>query len=71
MCYNGLIYHIGCVDVVGCVRCEELTSWEAVPEGVSTLAFLTFLSLNMISIDDPSRLCGLIYISVFSSAGEA
>ncbi|XP_057999385.1 uncharacterized protein LOC110662529 [Hevea brasiliensis] len=22
-----------CVEVVGCVRCEELASWEAVPEG--------------------------------------
>jgi len=27
-------YIIGCVDVVGCVRCDELASWEAVPEGV-------------------------------------
>ncbi|XP_061945587.1 uncharacterized protein LOC133669458 [Populus nigra] len=25
---------LGCVDVVGCVRCDELASWEAVPEGV-------------------------------------
>ncbi|CAK7341105.1 unnamed protein product [Dovyalis caffra] len=25
---------LGCVEVVGCVRCEELASWEAVPEGV-------------------------------------
>ncbi|TXG54213.1 hypothetical protein EZV62_019469 [Acer yangbiense] len=25
---------LGCVEVVGCVRCEELTSWEALPEGV-------------------------------------
>ncbi|KAJ9180055.1 hypothetical protein P3X46_008346 [Hevea brasiliensis] len=24
---------LGCVEVVGCVRCEELASWEAVPEG--------------------------------------
>ncbi|KAJ6951565.1 hypothetical protein NC653_040878 [Populus alba x Populus x berolinensis] len=23
-----------CVEVVGCVKCEELASWEAVPEGV-------------------------------------
>ncbi|OVA02421.1 ASCH domain [Macleaya cordata] len=25
---------IGCVEVVGCVKCEELVSWEKVPEGV-------------------------------------
>ncbi|KAA8534636.1 hypothetical protein F0562_032105 [Nyssa sinensis] len=25
---------LGCVEVVGCVRCEELTCWEEVPEGV-------------------------------------
>lgn len=25
---------LGCVDVVGCLRCEELAQWEAVPEGV-------------------------------------
>ncbi|KAJ6434226.1 hypothetical protein OIU84_017847 [Salix udensis] len=25
---------LGCVEVVGCVRCDELASWEAVPEGV-------------------------------------
>uniref|UniRef100_A0A5B7BSP0 ASCH domain-containing protein n=1 Tax=Davidia involucrata TaxID=16924 RepID=A0A5B7BSP0_DAVIN len=25
---------IGCVEVVGCVRCEELTCWKEVPEGV-------------------------------------
>ncbi|KAL9451018.1 hypothetical protein AB3S75_012715 [Citrus x aurantiifolia] len=25
---------LGCVEVVGCVRCEELASWEVVPEGV-------------------------------------
>ncbi|GMH11304.1 hypothetical protein Nepgr_013145 [Nepenthes gracilis] len=25
---------VGCVEVVGCVRCEELTCWQAVPEGV-------------------------------------
>ncbi|KAF9605639.1 hypothetical protein IFM89_017982 [Coptis chinensis] len=25
---------LGCVEVVGCVRCEELVSWEEVPEGV-------------------------------------
>ncbi|OAY42040.1 uncharacterized protein LOC110621963 [Manihot esculenta] len=25
---------LGCVEVVGCVRCEELASWEAVPVGV-------------------------------------
>ncbi|XP_050225520.1 uncharacterized protein LOC126674999 isoform X2 [Mercurialis annua] len=25
---------LGCVEVVGCVRCEELVSWEAVPESV-------------------------------------
>ncbi|KAJ9185801.1 hypothetical protein P3X46_005392 [Hevea brasiliensis] len=31
--YNLFIYYIGCVEVVGCVRCEELASWEAVPEG--------------------------------------
>ncbi|KAL3564856.1 hypothetical protein D5086_032902 [Populus alba] len=27
-----LVYR--CVEVVGCVKCEELASWEAVPEGV-------------------------------------
>ncbi|KAF5742918.1 hypothetical protein HS088_TW09G00980 [Tripterygium wilfordii] len=25
---------LGCVEVVGCVRCEELANWELVPEGV-------------------------------------
>ncbi|KAL5798609.1 hypothetical protein ACOSQ2_003429 [Xanthoceras sorbifolium] len=25
---------LGCVDVVGCLRCEELASWEVLPEGV-------------------------------------
>ncbi|KAK3182921.1 hypothetical protein Dsin_030207 [Dipteronia sinensis] len=25
---------LGCVEVVGCVKCDELTSWEALPEGV-------------------------------------
>ncbi|KAJ7973558.1 Activating signal cointegrator 1 [Quillaja saponaria] len=25
---------LGCVEVVGCVKCEELASWEMVPEGV-------------------------------------
>lgn len=25
---------LGCVEVVGCVRCEELAGWKAVPEGV-------------------------------------
>ncbi|KAJ8760529.1 hypothetical protein K2173_015196 [Erythroxylum novogranatense] len=25
---------LGCVEVVGCVKCEELASWEAVSEGV-------------------------------------
>ncbi|PIN04283.1 hypothetical protein CDL12_23181 [Handroanthus impetiginosus] len=25
---------LGCVDVVGCVTCEELVSWEAIPESV-------------------------------------
>nr|DAD19879.1 TPA_asm: hypothetical protein HUJ06_021342 [Nelumbo nucifera] len=25
---------LGCVDVVGCVKCEELVCWEEVPEGV-------------------------------------
>ncbi|KAL9344537.1 hypothetical protein Peur_062212 [Populus x canadensis] len=25
---------LGCVEVVGCVKCEDLASWEAVPEGV-------------------------------------
>lgn len=29
--------YVGCVEVVGCVRCEELASWEVVPEGVSYL----------------------------------
>ncbi|XP_010530495.1 PREDICTED: uncharacterized protein LOC104807079 [Tarenaya hassleriana] len=25
---------LGCVEVVGCVKCEELQNWEALPEGV-------------------------------------
>ncbi|KAK1430435.1 hypothetical protein QVD17_13154 [Tagetes erecta] len=25
---------LGCVEVVGCVKCEELASWEDVPQGV-------------------------------------
>ncbi|GAV85849.1 ASCH domain-containing protein, partial [Cephalotus follicularis] len=25
---------LGCVEVVGCLRCEELANWEALPEGV-------------------------------------
>lgn len=25
---------LGCVEVVGCIKCEELASWEELPEGV-------------------------------------
>ncbi|XP_026444769.1 uncharacterized protein LOC113345167 [Papaver somniferum] len=25
---------LGCVDVVGCVKCEELVCWDEIPEGV-------------------------------------
>ncbi|CAA3031172.1 Hypothetical predicted protein [Olea europaea subsp. europaea] len=25
---------LGCVEIVGCVTCEELVSWDAIPEGV-------------------------------------
>lgn len=27
----------GCVEVVGCVKCEELACWKEVPEGVGIL----------------------------------
>lgn len=38
---------IGCVEVVGCLKCEELVCWEAVPQSVGfmlniLLACLTF-----------------------------
>ena len=29
-----LLLCIGCVEVVGCVTCEELVSWDQIPEGV-------------------------------------
>ncbi|KAF2307005.1 hypothetical protein GH714_023239 [Hevea brasiliensis] len=32
-CGEHSLLGLGCVEVVGCVRCEELASWEAVPEG--------------------------------------
>jgi hypothetical protein len=38
---DGFIFGPGCVEVVGCVRGEELASWEMVPEGVSNPLFLT------------------------------
>ena len=35
-----LYVHSGCVEVVGCVHGDELKSWDKVPEGVGSLAFL-------------------------------
>jgi hypothetical protein len=29
----------GCVNVVGCVKCEELVCWEELPKGVSIFYF--------------------------------
>lgn len=34
------IFHIGCVEVVGCVGGEELAHWNMVPEGVSKPFFV-------------------------------
>jgi len=39
---NGFIFGSGCIEVVGCVRGEELARWEMVPEGVGNPLFLCF-----------------------------
>lgn len=39
---DGFIFGSGCIEVVGCVRGEELASWEMVPEGVGNPLFLSF-----------------------------
>ena len=33
-----LVFDVGCVEVVGCLRREELACWKAVPEGVGQVA---------------------------------
>lgn len=33
---------LGCVEVVGCVKCDELASWEDVPQGVRLEALTAF-----------------------------
>ncbi|XP_057550124.1 uncharacterized protein LOC130828270 isoform X2 [Amaranthus tricolor] len=37
---------IGCIEVVGCLRCDELSSWKAVPEGVRLEALTEFCWLS-------------------------
>ena len=39
---DGFILGSGCIEVVGCVRGEELARWEMVPEGVGNPLFLSF-----------------------------
>lgn len=34
---------LGCVDIVGCVTCEELVCWEDVPESVGTYSLVAYL----------------------------
>ncbi|XP_020093363.1 uncharacterized protein LOC109713625 isoform X1 [Ananas comosus] len=43
---------LGCVEVVGCVKCEELVSWEAVPESVRLEGLTDFCWL----CENPQRL---------------
>ena len=37
-------FHLGCIEVVGCLRCDELSSWKAVPEGVRKNHLVCFLN---------------------------
>ncbi|XP_057530938.1 uncharacterized protein LOC130809259 isoform X2 [Amaranthus tricolor] len=37
---------LGCVEVVGCIKCEELQSWEELPEGVEHICFFYFLTCS-------------------------
>lgn len=43
---------VGCVEVVGCVKCEELVCWEDVPESVRIVfsSFLTLFPLTLFNI---------------------
>lgn len=46
----------GCVEVVGCIKCEELQSWEELPEGVENIlsffVFWFFTNLASIKLQD-------------------
>lgn len=41
------IYYTGCVEVVGCVKGDELASWEMVPKGVGYCSFIMLKSIGM------------------------
>ncbi|KAI3877048.1 hypothetical protein MKX03_004185 [Papaver bracteatum] len=43
---------LGCVDVVGCVKCEELVCWDEIPEGVRLEGLTNFCWL----CEHPQRL---------------
>lgn len=43
-----MFVHSGCVEVVGCVRGEELKSWDKVPDGVGSVVFLLHTSVSEI-----------------------
>ena len=34
----------GCVEVVGCLKCEELVCWDEVPEGVGVVLYFCHIS---------------------------
>jgi hypothetical protein len=40
LCANNICSATGCVEVVGCLRSEELVCWEHVPESVCSLTRL-------------------------------
>ena len=42
------MFDVGCVEVVGCLRREELARWTAVAEGVDRQAYLVFLFKFMV-----------------------
>lgn len=50
----------GCVEVVGCVKCEELVCWEAVPESVGP-HFLIFIALCFLEL----HLLCMVFIPLF------
>jgi len=52
---------IGCVEVVGCLKCEELVSWEAVPESVGTMFNYSMSMFNLFFIY-------ILTIFIFSSS---
>lgn len=62
----GFIFDVGCVEVVGCVRGEELAHWNMVPEGVSKPFFCIddlFTRFHRLFLDQN--------LYMFTHAGEA